>query len=374
MLDLMTPQLSGKGVLLPPEHHSTSDEATGARVHQITSHASTNHLSYFLQSSFTPDSSHVIFVSDRSGATQIHEAAFPGGPIRQLTEGAPVHAYSPTLSPEGDAVFFVRGGGIWRLDRKTLSERKVMEMEGGQLGECTLGEEGAWLTAAYKRGSEQGIVTGRADGSGWREIPFHRTVIHPQFHPLEPEWIEFAADPAPRMYRVKRDGSALECLHENPFEEWITHETFLGATGDLIFVHWRHALYRMDWTTREISRITDYPVWHVSPSRSGRHILCDTNLPDEGIFEIETASGKRRPVCRPEASNGGSQWKHPTPADWNAKKETTLSWLEVPLDTIYGPQWTHPHPCYSPDERHVSFTSDRSGHAQVYVAENTVTR
>ena len=58
-----------------------------------------------------------------------------------------------------------------------------------------------------------GIVTGRADGTNWRLIPFDRTVIHPQFHPLEPEWLIFAGDPAPRMFRVRRDGSGMECLH-----------------------------------------------------------------------------------------------------------------------------------------------------------------
>jgi Tol biopolymer transport system component len=35
---------------------------------------------------------------------------------------------------------------------------------------------------------------------------------------------------------------------------------------------------------------------------------------------------------------------------------------------VYGPQWTHPHPSYSPDERLVVFASDRTGTTQVYVA------
>lgn len=374
MLVPMASNRPGKGAKLPSEHRGFEDASTGTRIHQITAHPSTNHLSYFLQSSFTPDCKYLIFVSDRSGSAQIYEAGFPDGEIRQLTGGAPVHAYSPTLAPDGAHLYFVRGGGIWRLHRASLAETRVAEFEGAQLGECTLGDGGRWLTAAFKRGSEQGLVTGRVDGREWREIRFGRTVIHPQYHPLDPEWIEFAGDPAPRMHRVKRDGTGMECLYENPFAEWITHETFLGSTGDLIFVHWKQALYRMDWTTREISRITEYPVWHVSPSRDGHRVLCDTNLPDEGIFEIDVASGRRRPICRPEATNGGSQWKESAPADWNAKKESALSWLEVPLDTVYGPQWTHPHPCYSPGERYVSFTSDRSGHAQVYVAENTVTR
>lgn len=374
MLEPMAQTRPGKGACFPPEVAVFADPMTGARVYQMTAHESVNHLSYFLQSSFTPDRGALIFVSLRSGAAQIYEAAFPGGGIRQLTDGTPVHAWSPTLSPDGETVFFVRGGGIWRLDRRTLDEARVVEFDGAQLGECTLGEGGRWLTAAYKRGSEQGIVAGRADGRDWRVIPFGRTVIHPQFHPLEPEWIEFAGDPAPRMYRVRRDGTGMECLLENPFEEWITHETFLGETGDLMFVHWRKALYRLNWQTREVSAITGYPVWHVSPNRSGTRVLCDTNIPDEGIFEIDVATGARRQVCWPGSSNGGLQWKEPHPAIWKAGEAGTLSWLEVPLDQIYGPQWTHPHPCFAPGERYVTFTSDRTGHAQVYVAENTVTR
>jgi Tol biopolymer transport system component len=43
--------------------------------------------------------------------------------------------------------------------------------------------------------------------------------------------------------------------------------------------------------------------------------------------------------------------------------------MEVATDTVYGPQWTHPHPSFSPDERRVTFASDKTGHTQVYVAE-----
>ena len=46
-----------------------------------------------------------------------------------------------------------------------------------------------------------------------------------------------------------------------------------------------------------------------------------------------------------------------------------LSWMEVATDTVYGPQWTHPHPSFSPDETKVVFASDKSGNPQVYVAE-----
>jgi hypothetical protein len=46
-----------------------------------------------------------------------------------------------------------------------------------------------------------------------------------------------------------------------------------------------------------------------------------------------------------------------------------LSWMEVSTDTVYGPQWTHPHPSFTPDEKWAIFTSDRTGHPQVYAVE-----
>jgi len=176
----------GKGTLHPSESVSRIARSTGARIFQITNHPSINHLSYFLQSSFTPDSKRLIFTSYRTGNAQLFEAGFPDGDIRQLTAGAPIHPYSPTLSPDGERVYFVRGGSVWALDRASLRETRIVEFAGAQLGECTLGDGGRWITAAIKQGSLQGIVTGRSDGSDWRIIPFTRTVIHPQFHPLDP--------------------------------------------------------------------------------------------------------------------------------------------------------------------------------------------
>jgi Tol biopolymer transport system component len=43
--------------------------------------------------------------------------------------------------------------------------------------------------------------------------------------------------------------------------------------------------------------------------------------------------------------------------------------MENAADTVYGPQWTHPHPSWSNGETLVTFASDRTGVTQVYVAE-----
>jgi hypothetical protein len=201
-------------------------------------------------------------------------------------------------------------------------------------------------------------------------------VIHPQFHPLEPEWIEFAGDPAPRMFRVRRDGSGLECLYEHGNHEFVVHETFLGRTGDLVYTVWPRQLCRMNWQTRERSVIAEFNAWHITPDRAGARVLCDTNHPDLGMFLIDVATGERRQVCLTGSSNRGTQWlrsRYALAEDFAAARSASavgaLSWMEVATDSVYGPQWTHPHPAFSADERYATFASDRTGTTQVYVVE-----
>jgi hypothetical protein len=367
--------MAAKGAIFPSEHSVFLDEATGAKVHQMTNLPCINHATYFLQSSFTPDGSAMLFVSYRSGEALLYEVSpFPEGAIRQLT-GAAIHPFSPAIAPDGDHVYFVRGGGIWVLNRRSLDETLVVEFAGAQLGECSLGDGGRWLTAAAKRGSQAGLIAGRADGTGWNFIGFPRTVIHPQFHPLDPEWIAFSGDPAPRMYRVRRDGSGMECLYQHGNDEFVVHETFLGRTGDMVYTVWPRRLCRLDWESRRHSVITEFNAWHITPDREGSQVLCDTNHPDLGLFLIDVRTGTRRQLCLSKASNQGSQWKSSRyalaedfDAARSAAKSGALSWMEVATDTVYGPQYTHPHPSFSHDERMVVFASDRSGHPQVFVA------
>jgi hypothetical protein len=347
------------------------DRVTGAQIRQLTEGTAINHPTYFLQSSFFPGAQSLFFASYRTGSAQLFEISLDSGDTRQLTRGPAIHPFSAALHPGGEALLVTRGGGLWRIGRTTLEERCIVEFAGAELGECSISKDGEWLTAAFKRGGRSGLVAGRYDGSGWLEIPFARTVIHPQFHPLEPEWIEFAGDPAPRMHRVRRDGSGLECLYEHGNDEFIVHETFLGLTGDLVFTVWPRALCQMDWSTREIRKITEYNAWHIAPDRRGGRVLCDTNHPDEGLQIIDVATGSRRQLCLSESSNQGTQWlksRYALAADFAQAREK-LSWMEDAADTVYGPQYTHPHPSWSIEEQQVAFASDRTAVTQVYVVD-----
>ena len=347
------------------------DRDTGARVTQVTDGPARNHPSYFLQSSFYPGGHEMFFTSYRTGAAQLFEVSLASGEARQLTSGPSIHPFSAALHPGGKSLVVTRGGSLWAVDRPTLAERCIVASLGAELGECSISRDGEWLTAAYKKNGTCGLAAGRLDGTGWHEIPFPRTVIHPQFHPLEPEWIEFSGDPAPRMHRVRRDGTAMECLYEHGNDEFLVHETFLGATGDLVFSVWPRALCRLDWSTRQIRTIAEFNAWHIAPDRAGRRILCDTNHPDLGLWIVDAASGSRGRLCLSESSNQGTQWRkacYALAADF-ADARKNLSWMENAADTVYGPQWTHPHPSWSVEETQVAFASDRSGITQVYVVD-----
>jgi oligogalacturonide lyase len=367
--------LAGKGAIWPSEMSSFHDRVTGVPMLQVTNHSSISHPTYFLQSSFTLDGSSVIFTSYRTGSAQLFEAKLQTGDIRQLTDGPAIHPFSPLIA--GDFIVFVRAGSMWRISRESLEEMEIINFPNAQLGECSLSADGQWLTAAIRQNSQAGIAVGRADGSCWKIVPFERTVIHPQFHPLEPDWLIFAGDPAPRMYRVRRDGADMECLYQHGNDEFLVHETFLGSTGDIVFTVWPKLLCRMDWTTRKIREIASFNAWHIASNRAGTQVLCDTNQPDLGIFLISVADGSRKHVCMSDASNGGSQWRESryalaedfARARAAAQSTGTLSWMEASTDTVYGPQWTHPHPSFSADEKRIAFASDRTGTTQVYVAD-----
>lgn len=360
----------------PSEGAWHADLATGARIRQVTSHASISHPSYFLQSSFLPGDREILFVSYRSGSAQLYCAEYPEGDIVQITHGAPIHPFSPALHPNGEEVVFARRGALCAIRLRDFREREIIDT-GGVLGEPSLDAHGDWITAAYDLGGSKGLIVASMRGRDWNSIPFGRTVIHPQFHPLDSGWIEFAGDPAPRMHRIRRDGRHLECLYEHGNDTFVVHETFLGQTGDIVFTVWPKRLCRMNWDTREISTIIEYNAWHISPDRAGERVLCDTSHPDEGLQIIDVQTGAHEQVCLSEATNQGSQWKtsrYALAEDFAAARSTAkepgaLSWMETAADTVYGPQWTHPHPSWSRDESKIAFASDRTGTTQVYVVE-----
>ncbi len=372
--------MNDKGKQWPDECKEFKDEQTGAAVWQLTDQPCINHNLYFLTSSFMPDERSVIFASFRNGTPNFYQAGFPDGPIRQLTDAKEINSFSGCISGDGKVFYFTKAGAIVALDLGDLTETVLADYPDGKLGEVDISPDGKWLVSAIRLESGHGIVVCAADGKQSSIIYRSEDVlIHPQFHPTDADLIEFAKDPAPRMHTIRRDGSELCCLYQHTNHEYVVHESWLGETGDLVFVYWPYAIKRMKFPKKSIDTISEFNAWHVSSSRDGRLIICDTNHPDIGLQLVDGKSGKRRTICCPQSSNSGSQWKKTRYAekeDFEAAAkaastnlDTQLSYMDMKTDTVYGPQWTHPHPSFSPSCRYAAFTSNRTGYSQMYVVE-----
>lgn len=372
--------MSNKGRRFPSEAFRTTDERTGATVWQMTDHPSINHNLYFLSDSLLPGEDGLVFASFRSGCSNFYLAGFPEGEIIQLTDAPDINSFSAIISDDGSRLFFTRGSAIVVLNLSDLTEQVLAEFPSGNLGEVDLSADRRWVVSAIRWTDGNGIVVVATDGSGGAVIHRQdRVIIHPQFHPTDPDLIEYAADPAPRMHLIQRDGSQNRCLYEHDNDEFVVHETWLGHTGDLVFTVWPKSIKRMDVATRRITTIADFNAWHICPSRDATKILCDTNHPDIGLQLVDIHTGQRNTVCHPASSNGGSQWpkgRYALAEDFaeaaragGTDVSQELNWTDMKTDTIYGPQWTHPHPSLSRSQRYATFTSDRTGHPQVYVVE-----
>jgi Tol biopolymer transport system component len=68
-------------------------------------------------------------------------------------------------------------------------------------------------------------------------------------------------------------------------------------------------------------------------------MLCsDTLIPDIGLLKIDPIDGTDEKICLTKSSHA-------------------------------HPQWTHPHPAWSPDGSRIIFTSTREGSSHVFVVE-----
>ena len=354
----------------PAEWESIRDERTGARMTRLTGFRCINHPLYYLTNSFTRDGKWMVFASDRAGRMDLYRVNLATGLIQRLTDLAGLQPFSGNVVD--DEVYFSTAGQMHRLNLEDGTETVLADCPGANFGEVTVSCDRKWAAALITRNDGAGILITRTDGSAASVIlEGVRALYHPQFHPLDPDQLIYSADPPdPRIWTVRRDGTGDRCVYSNPADTWFVHETFLGKTENIIFSHWHHGICMVGHREGVVRTIAKISAWHVRSSPDGRHIVCDTHLPDIGLCLVDSGSGEYRVLCFPGASNQGYQWKEPLPLGasgaapgWQTMVETARG------ETAYGPQWSHPHPSFSPDGRLVSYTSDAGGWPQAYVLE-----
>jgi oligogalacturonide lyase len=351
----------------PSESKNLRDPSTGVSIRQVTDHESIHHHPFFNVQAYDDAMKRLVFVSHRTGLPQIFAEEGEDGTLLQITDREDLNEWSFYPSHDGDCVYYTAGSSGWRVRLDDLEEERVIDfsgsnmrekgMVGAAMGTTTLSlDDRFWAIHSKASGMSKLIIVDTR--SLTHDVILRRDSIgHIQFCPDDPDLIYYAGPLTDRVWVVNRDGSDNRRLYSRNVEknEWITHESWIPGTCELAFVDWPRGIRCVNTDSGVQRRVTSFNAWHAICNRQGTLMVADTNLPDIGIQLFNPLDGIGEPevLCHPGASNIGDHWGGPFP------------YANGPIE-VYAPQHTHPHPSFSPDGRRIVFTSDRTGHSQIY--------
>lgn len=357
-----------KGAISAPEGRAWRDSGSGLRVRQVTDHPSIHHHPFFFVPAYDAAMQRLVFVSYRSGKPQIFFEARASGHLVQATARDDLAPWSIYPSPDGCFVYFTAGTGAWRIHLDSLREEQLVEfgdvemrekgMVGAAMGTTALSASGRWWAIPVKAGPVSRFVLIDTEKRTSAVFLERDTIGHPQFCPDDDDLILYAGPLTDRVWVTDRSGKKNCRAYEREDRmQWVTHETWLPGRRAIAFIDWPRGMRLIDLETGAASWITRFPAWHAAPDARGERFVCDTNFPDRGlhIIALNGAAGITR-LCRSDATSEGAHWGGPFPYN------------DGPV-AVEARQHTHPHPRFSPDGSCVVFTSDRTGHAQVYEVE-----
>ena len=289
------------------ERSSYSDPVTGLRVVEITRAAAgiTDNM-YFVFPNFTADNRYLLFVSERAGSMQLFRMTMDSGEIVQLTDDPAVDAR--TACPDRrDAriIYYLRGQDVMRMDVISFEARKIAAIPGPSLGDysqLTQSGDGRYLTTSKQRDQhnwEIGVID-LNDGSYKTVLTQGFRIAHIQHSPVAPVlfyiWETNTYNPQHTWF-VNRDGSGNRPLYYatdpakwiTPLKEWVMHETFIPATGEMTFVMDRIGLMivKPDGSARLVAGGS---FWHCAPSPDGSKIVADDQQGRIWLADVNTGN------------------------------------------------------------------------------------
>lgn len=372
-----------------------ADPDTGARVTRLTPRDVTCHRNYFYQKCFTADGQKLLFAGEFGPAPSpnwnYHLLDLQTRTAIQLTEGVGENTFGGFLSPDDRFLYFVRAERqLIRLELATLREEVAYVVPEGWVG------YGTWVanSACTKM---VGIEIAQADWfplSDWRKFDemFERRPLcrlfsidlatgerrvileqkgwlgHPQYRPFDDRTVAYCHEGPhdridARMWFIDEDGTNRRCAREHAEGESCTHEFWVPDGSAMVYVsyfhdspeRWIRSLDPVTGADRALMKMP--PCSHLMSNHDGSRIVGDgcgvaessssgeanaMRRGDPYLHLFEPASGRSRPLARHDSS-------------WGVYKGSR--------------QVTHPHPSFSPDERHVLFSADGDGEPGLFLVD-----
>ena len=383
------------GRTYPPEWRDYPDPLTGRRVRQLTDSPAEDYHLYFYNPSVTPDGRYLIFISERTGVSNLFRLDLQSGSIVQLTDARPVRAEYwpfteavqgvgsclPAIGNGGQEVFYFEGTDLFAVGIESLERRQLLNLSSDRrpsmLQANTSGDTLAfatWDEALFLERSRRAYsgehfpdegffqettstivrvdaVTGQAEEILCKEKFW---INHVHLNPQDRDLILFCHEYSQlpdRMWLL--DVASRQCapIPGQGADEWYEHE-FWSHDGERVCFHGGSLRDNTQgfcgWCSPDGK---DYlKAYHSTSGRAYAHY----NLHRDG--QTMVTDGETRPGCisRVHLRDGKQMFEVLCRHD---------------SYTFGDDQRCHPHPSFTPDGRQVIFTSNRTGSSNVYLTD-----
>ncbi|MFA0751454.1 MAG: hypothetical protein SLRJCFUN_001857 [Candidatus Fervidibacter sp.] len=370
------------------------DAEMGVTVWQLTDGAGDNIGLYLTANAFTSDGEHLAFVSDQTGAFQFYLLSLRTGKVQQLTHRQGTVFFSGCVSVR-DRLYYSDGQAVYEVDLATGRDEEIFRCPEGMVILTVLdcSGDGQWLLGCYGDWKIYGRFAWEQWSQEFKYFQFyhrplsvifavevetrrahavwgdHMFISHVQFNPTTHREVLFCQEgdfKAPqRMFVVTFDEGPRKRiarpLYAERDDKVVSHE-FYVATGEIGFQIKRytdphhpeqwHGFCRSDGTKLRLYFAGEDMVWnHLQTTADGRLGVADSLM--VGEWERE------------------KRWQYLALLRYDEPPQVTT----LPL-CRHGASWRkraseafarcHPHPVFAPDQRHILFTSDVSGHCHLY--------
>lgn len=374
-----------KGDTYKLEYKDLKDPYTKVEYLQLTDGKGNTIHPYFTQPLFSSDGETLLVSSDRNGTWQLYRLDIPDRTLTQLTDDDQVDPHAPCLDGRRMIAYYWSGRFLKSVDLETLETSVIYIVPKGYLPTIlSITPDGRYLAFAFYEELEMGSFKGKAQH--WStEYMFRRPrslvvrvdlkkeeaipawgesawVTQVNISPVDPDVILFCHEGpwhlVQRMWIVRVDTHEVwPLLRQKKFIECAGHEFFANDGRVVVQYGRRSSPSSRDWVRYDVfinpdgTNLKKYRYPYLAPTHIKTNSDCsmavgDKCYPDASFKEgssyigliryLKDESLELRPLCR-----------HDT------------SWLT---------QRSHPHPIFTPDDKHVIFSSDREGRCNVYMA------
>jgi len=378
-----------------PEWRDHLDPLTGRSVRQLTDSQAEDYHLYFYNPCITPDGKYLIFISERTGVSNLFRLDLQSGLIVQLTDARSVRAEYwpfteaikgvgaclPAIANAGQEVFYFEGTDLFAVEVEGLKRRQLLRLSSDRrpsmLQADASGETlvfATWDEALFMERSQRAYsgehfpdehffqettstimrvdaLTGQAEEVLFKEKFW---INHVHLNPQDRDLILFCheySELPDRMWSLNLKNGQCEPIPGQGTDEWYQHE-FWSRDGARVCFHGGISSDNTrgfcGWCSPDGTNSTK--AYHATSGRAYAHY----NLHTDG--QTMVTDGEARPGCisKVHLQDGCQVFEVLCRHD---------------SYTFGDDQRCHPHPSFTPDGLQVIFTSNRTGSSNVYITD-----